>query len=78
MPRDNRIASDTTAPEPIRAEAWYHVASYSRDAGNIAATHDALNKVNEISPRGLWAARAATLQAKLPPEDGAPAPGAMP
>ncbi len=73
-----KVAADTSASEPIRAEAWYHVASYSRDAGNIEAAREALNMINEISPRGLWASRAATLYAKLPPETGSPAPGAMP
>jgi hypothetical protein len=67
------VAADAAAPEPIRAEAWYHVASYNHAAGNIAAAREALAKVNEVSPGGLWASRASVLERKLPPETEAPA-----
>lgn len=67
-----KVGSDTTAPEAIRAEAWYHLAAHTLDAGNTQAAREALTKVSEVSPRGLWAMRAAALSAKLPPE--APTP----
>lgn len=65
------LGGDATAPEAIRAEAWYHLASHLRDAGNIAGAREAIAKVSEVSPRGLWTMRAAGLAAKLPPETAA-------
>ena len=66
------VGDDATATEAIRAEAWYHLAAYRRDAGNIAGAREALAKVAEVSPRGLWTMRAAGLAAKLPVETEAP------
>lgn len=70
-----KIANDSGAPEAIRAEAWYHLATYNHEAGNDTAAREALNKVSEVSPRGMWTMRAAALMAKMPPEA---APGAAP
>jgi len=66
------VGNDVTASEAIRAEAWYHLAAYRRDVGNIAGAREALAKVSEVSPRGLWTMRAAGLAAKLPVETAAP------
>jgi predicted negative regulator of RcsB-dependent stress response len=72
------VGGDPTAAEAIRAEAWYHLAAHLLDAGNIAGAREAIAKVSEVSPRGLWTMRAAGLAAKLPAESAVPAPAATP
>ena len=69
-----KVGGDATAPEAIRAEAWYHLAAHLRDSGDVAGAREAIAKVSEVSPRGLWAMRAAGLAAKLPADSAVPAP----
>ena len=62
------LGNDSAAPEAIRAEAWYHLGSHFHDAGNMTAAREALNKVNEVAPAGMWAMRASNIAAKMPVE----------
>lgn len=71
-----KVGGDTTTPEALRAEAWYHLASHLLDSGNTAGAREAIAKVGEVSPRGMWAMRAAGLSAKLPAEGDIAAPAA--
>jgi len=73
-----QVGGDVAVPEAIRAEAWYHLAAHLRDAGNIAGAREAVTKVSEVSPRGLWGMRAAGLAAKLPAETESPAAAPAP
>jgi predicted negative regulator of RcsB-dependent stress response len=73
-----KVGGDATAAEAIRAEAWYHLAAHLRDTGNVAGAREAIAKVSEVSPRGMWTMRAAGLAAKLPAETAAAAPAATP
>ena len=68
------VGNDGSAPEAIRAEAWYHLAAHLNATGELTGTREALAKVSEVSPRGLWSMRAAALSAKLPPETNESAP----
>ena len=60
------LADNTAAPEAIRSEAWYHLASLAIVAGEIEKARGYLDSIEELSPVGIWASRATALRNTLP------------
>lgn len=73
------IGADTKAVAAIRAEALYHQAVLAKDAGRAEEARKIVEEIGKIESAGLWAQRAFTLAAQLPPAPAAaPAAGSTP
>jgi predicted negative regulator of RcsB-dependent stress response len=73
------LAADTKIVAAIRAEALYHQAVLAKDAGRADEARKFVEEIGKIESAGLWAQRAFTLAAQLPPAaPAAPAAGGTP
>jgi predicted negative regulator of RcsB-dependent stress response len=61
-----RLADDAAAPESLRFEALYHLASHALASGDAEASRSRLDKLDALNPVGIWASRSAALRARLP------------
>lgn len=57
------ISTDTTLPKNIRAEAYYHLATLAKDAGNTAEVTRLVAEIGKVDPVSVWAQRATSLVA---------------
>ncbi len=57
------IAADTSLLKPARAEADYHLAAVAYEAGNTAEIDRLVGELAKLDTSGIWAERAASLQA---------------
>jgi len=57
------IAADTSLLKPARAEANYHLAALAYEAGNTAELDRLVGEITKLDTSGIWAERAASLQA---------------
>jgi hypothetical protein len=69
------LAKDAAVSEPLRCEAWLHLAATALAEGDHAEARDALDQLTATSPTGIWTGRADFLRSQLPPEPE-PAPAA--
>ncbi|MGH8019742.1 MAG: tetratricopeptide repeat protein [Opitutaceae bacterium] len=60
------LADDAGAPESLRVEALFHLASAAEAAGDHAKAREHLDKLEAMNPTGIWASRASSLRARLP------------
>ncbi len=73
------IGADTKAIPAIRAEALYSQAVLAKDAGRADDARKIVEEIGKIESAGMWAQRAFTLAAQLPPAPAAaPAAGSTP
>lgn len=59
------LANDTLLPAPLRAEAAYHLAVLSQEAGKTAEATRLLELAISVDTSGLWAQRATRLHERL-------------
>lgn len=57
------IAADASLLKTARAEAMYHSATLAHEAGNTAEVGRLVGEIDKLDGTGLWAERAASLQA---------------
>lgn len=60
------LAGNPAAPEAIRSEAFYHLASLAIAADETEKARGYLDSIEELSPVGIWASRATALRNTLP------------
>jgi hypothetical protein len=63
-----QLAADLAQLQAVRAEAAYHLASVAADGGRVEDAKKFADQVQQIDPAGIWAQRAITLRANLPPD----------
>jgi predicted negative regulator of RcsB-dependent stress response len=71
------VANDATVVDPLRCEAWLHLAATALAGGDYVQARDALDRLTALSPSGVWAGRADFLRTQIPVEETpaiAPAP----
>ncbi len=60
-----QLADDVARPEIVRAEAAFHLAVLSREAGRIDEANRRVEQVAALGDTGLWGQRALMLRAQL-------------
>ena len=60
------LADDTAAPETLRTETLYHLATHADSAGDPEKARAYLDKLDALNPTGVWVSRASALRARLP------------
>ena len=73
-----QLANDATQLKAVRAEAMYHLASLSAQAGNATEVQTFSDQLMQLDPSSPWAQRAMALRASLPAPAEAPAPATAP
>jgi predicted negative regulator of RcsB-dependent stress response len=72
-----QLVGDANQFKAVRTEAAYQLASMAVDAGNATEAQNYIAQLNQIDPTSMWARRAMSLLANLPPS-AAPAAPATP
>ncbi|HTQ29921.1 MAG TPA: hypothetical protein VMI53_01810 [Opitutaceae bacterium] len=70
-----QLAGDPAQLQAVRAEAAYYLATRAADEGRVEDAKRFADQVQQIDAQGIWAQRALSLRASLPP-DASPAAGA--
>lgn len=60
------LADNEGAPEAVRSESLFHLASLAVEAGEVEKAVGYLDQLEELAPVGIWASRAASLRNTLP------------
>jgi len=60
-----KLADDPAQPDPIRAEARYHLAALAVGAGAYDAASEELDKLMQLESAGIWAMQISLLRSQL-------------
>jgi tetratricopeptide (TPR) repeat protein len=60
------LADNEGAPDAVRSESLFHLASLAVEAGEVEKAGRYLDRIEELAPVGIWASRAGALRNTLP------------